>query len=383
MITIEVGGVPFLDFTDAQVSFAVDTLTRGFEFTSTNVPENGKITFPFKRGNLCKILVDGEVVLTGFIETIQGSGNVRSHNLRIAGRGLSADLLDCQLYQPDELTAGSLTIADIIRSVLRNLQLNLTVIDNVNPPPFNEAEDIVSPKEGMQAFDLIEQYARKRQVLISENSSGDIVIANATPNQVNFQLTNLVENSTNNVIRYSFRQSDTQLYSRYIVVGAQDAVVNALGINQLLADFDIAPLVFQTSEAILPIVDTNIRGSRQMVEIMGTGYSSNQCNDRAKWSRRIRLARARSYSATVQGYRDFDGNLFDINTLVNVQDAYSDISRQQLVNSVTFSYGKNGSLTNFGLLEPDSYLSTVEEPTPLGDNQDIFGLISSFASNES
>lgn len=378
MITIEVNGVPFENFTSATVTYAIDTLTRSFQFASTNVPANQVITFPFQRGDACRVLVDGEAVVTGFIESIQGGGSATSHMLSVEGRGLSADLLDSQLYKPEELTAGSLTLADIIRTTLRNIALDIEVIDNVNPPPFNQAEDIVAPEMGMAAFDLIEQYARKRQALISENADGNIVIANTTPEEVNYQIIHKVENNTNNVISWAFQQSDVDLFNKYIIVGAQDAVVNALGINQLLAEFNLDPIVFQTNEETDPVVDSNIRLSRQYVVVMGTGYSNQQCAERAEWSRRVRLARARNYSATVLGYRDFDGNLFDINTLVDVDDEYANINRKQLINSITFSYSLRGSFTVFGLLEPDSYLSDREEPPPLGPNQDDFGDISDF-----
>ncbi len=378
MITIQVNGVPFQDFTSASVSYAIDTLTRTFQFSSTNVPSDGIITFPFKRGDACKILVDGEVVVTGFIERISGGGGSDSHMLSVEGRGRSSDLLDSQLFEPKELTAGSLTLADIIQSVLTNIQSDVGIIDLVNPPPFNKAEDIISPSQGMQAFELIEQYSRKRQSLISENAEGDIVIANVEPSPVNYQIIHKVNNNTNNVVRWAFTQSDTDLYNRYIVVGAQDAVVNALEINQLLADFNIDFVVFQTNNTVSPVIDSNVRIGRQYVSVMSDGYSNEQCAERAKWSRRVRLARARSYSATVLGYRDFNGDLFNTNTLIDVDDDYADINRKQLINSITFSYSLRGSFTLFGLLEPDSYLSASEEPIPLGSNQDDFGDISDF-----
>ena len=318
-------------------------------------------------------------MVTGFIESISGGGGAQSHMLSVEGRGRSGDLLDSQLFEPKELTAGSLTLADIIRSVLENIKLDIDVIDLVNPAPFNQAEDIVAPEMGMQAFELIEQYSRKRQALISENADGNIVIANVAPSSANYQIIHKVKNDANNVVRWAFQQSDTDLFNRYIVVGAQDAVVNALEINKVFRDLDIDFIVFQTNAVTSPVVDDDVREGRQYVSVMSEGYSTDQCTARAKWSRRVRLARARSYSATVLGYRDFNGNLFDTNTLIDVDDEYADINRKQLINSITFNYSLRGSFTVFGLIEPDSYVSESAEPAPpLGPNQDSFGSIADF-----
>ena len=364
MITLEVDGLPYRDFTEARISYAIDSLTRSFQFLSTNVPVDGKITFPFSRGDACVVKVDGERVLTGHIETIEGRGSARAHILRVSGRGKTADVLDCNLYSPDELNAENLTIAGIIRSVLQNVGLDIEVVDTVNPPPFNSAEDLITPEQGMPAFSLIEQYSRKRQVLISENEIGNIEISNSTPTPANFSLINLVENPTNNVINYNFTQSDVNLFKRYIIVGAQDAVTNALAINRLAEKYDIAPLTFQTNAVAQPVIDErpSIRSSRQFVAVMNEGYSTAQCGDRARWEKKIRVARASGYSVTTNGYRDVDGALLDTNTVIAVQDEYADIDRTQLINSIEFSYSKRGSITTLGLLEPDAYVTAIAEP---------------------
>ena len=46
----------------------------------------------------------------------------------------------------------------------------------VNPKAFSDAEDLASPEPGENAFAFIEKYAKKRQVLLTSDSSGRIVI---------------------------------------------------------------------------------------------------------------------------------------------------------------------------------------------------------------
>ena len=108
-------------------------------------------------------------------------------------------------------------------------------------------------------------------------------------------------------------------------------------------------------------MDSDIRAGRQFV-IVAENAGSNLL-DRAKWEANVRKARGRVYGATVDGFYNETGELWQVNKLVQVVDEFVDINSRMLINSVNFSaniYG--GKNTTLSLVEKNAYSLTLEEP---------------------
>ena len=363
MIELEVDGVPFKQFTTASVTLAIDETANSFEFTATNKPENGAITFPFRRGDAVRVLVDGEHVTTGFIESMNGSYDATSHTIDVAGRDRTADYVDSGIDVIDDLQSG-LSLKGLLEKVLAHIKSPIKVIDNVNPPKFNEAEDIVSPDVGEGCFEFCDKYIRKRQVLLTSDKDGNLVITNSEATRVDAAIQRIIGSRSNNVLSAQWTNSAVDRFNLYIFKGQLDPIP-----LEFISNPGIDGVVEQGGR----VTDDEIREGRQMVEVLTKGYSSEQIGERAKWTKKIRRARSVIYSAQVRGFRDLAGNLYAINTVMPVRDDYADINRDLLVNSVTFSFSGAGSLTTLGFIEKNAYKIQISEPTPVGTDQDIFG----------
>jgi len=90
-ISISVNGQAFENFTSASVSIALDSISGSFNFTA--VSTKGQL-LPFRNGDACQILVDGEAVIDGFIEKLDYTYNAKSHSITVSGRDKTADLID-------------------------------------------------------------------------------------------------------------------------------------------------------------------------------------------------------------------------------------------------------------------------------------------------
>lgn len=359
-VTIEVNGVEYSNFTNASANIALDTLANDFTFDAVS-PDD--FFLPFKGGEACRILVDGNVVQTGFIENIEGSYSGDSHVVNISGRDKTADLIDSTIGALNDIRA-PITLKELIERVIAHIGSDIQVVDNATPEPFNKAEDIVASTPGDNVFAFIEGYAQKRQVLLTSNADGNVVITNSEPTRSTGAVQHVIDADDNNVVNASWSYRTGGLFNKYIQLGQQDPV--ALNLGGSTTDDGI---ISQGGRA----TDSGIRAGRQLVVVADKGFSQDQLQKRAEWSKKIRRARSTVYSATVQGFSDKEGNIWAINQLVPVVDEFADINRNLLINTITFAFGTEiGSITTLGFVEANAYKLLTQEPVPVGTDQDAF-----------
>ena len=92
--------------------------------------------------------------------------------MTFSGRSKTADLIDSYLVGKLSFAKGT-TLKTIIETVLKDLNLNIQVKETLSVSPFSE---VVSAKRGDKALDFILKYARKKQVLVTNDGDGNILI---------------------------------------------------------------------------------------------------------------------------------------------------------------------------------------------------------------
>lgn len=356
---IEVDGVQYEGFTGASTEIRLDALSNTFSFDASS--DKAK-PLPFKLGQAVRVFVDGEQVLAGFIELINVSGDSRTHSIQVQGRDKTGDLLDSTMGSLGALKA-PITMATLCRRVIRHLGTGISVEDLVNPAPFSAAEDIADPEPGDNAFQFLEQYARKRHVLLSSNATGDILITAASGDEIEASLVNRIDDpdGQNNVLTYSVSYDSTGRFNLYRAVSQLNPTAAALA-----GETDALTVASQGDRQ--QAIDEEIRRGRQRVLVSEAMTSSDPAQDRATWEANIRKARGRVYSCTVDGYRNATGDLWRVNTLPQVIDEDADINARMLINSVAFQLvpGK-GSVTTLSFVERNAYTLQLEEPVTVDE----------------
>lgn len=357
---LEVNGVQYTNFTAASCEIRLDALSNKFKFDA--VAPNG-LPLPFKGGEACKVIVDGEVVLTGFIEVVSVDYSGSDHIISVSGRDKTADLLDSTIDGIGDIRGDGLTLKSLIEKVVDHLGIDIQVIDEVNPAPYNAAEDIAAPEPGDNAFRFIEKYAKKRQVLLTSNGDGNIVIAANSGQSAEGAVQHIIGAEDNNVIASSFSYDTTGRYNAYKIASGQ----NPVALN-LAGDTDLASLVNQGGG----VIDSDIRAGRQLILISDSPFSDGSCGDRAKWEADIRRARGLVYSATVPLFRvgGDQGDIWKINRIYQIVDDFVGKVEPMLCNSVTFTFDvDSGRNTNLGFVGQKAYTLFIE-PDPLAEVAD-------------
>jgi prophage tail gpP-like protein len=319
---------------------------------------------PFSVGDACEAVVDGTTVLTGFIEKIDISYSADSHSIMIRGRDKTGDFVDSTIGSITDITGKGSTLKSIIEVIIEHLGSDLEVVELTTTDPFIDGEDILAPEPGENAFSFCEKLARKRQVLLTSNAAGNIVITQAQSTSTNSGLQNLLQNNPNsednNILAASASYSSTGVFNKYIVISQQNPVA-LFGAT----DTDLANIVFQSGGTDLDGDNgtLSIRTGRQKVLINEKSATADQSKKRAEWQANFDLSRVSVYSATVHDFRDDKGDLWEINRTVSIVDDFVDISTQMLINNIVFSFTvTNGSQSTIGFVQENAYTLEIEEP---------------------
>lgn len=358
---IRVDGVEYTRFVATTATLRMDAVADTFSFEAAS--KEG-VPLPFKGGEACVILVDGEQVIEGYIEIVSVSGAKDDHTILIDGRDKTGDLLDSSVGALSDIRA-PISLKRICEIVIRHLlgedataedlAKSIKVIDDVEPALFETAEDLAAPEPGLNAFEFLEEYARKRQVFLSSNSDGNLLITQGAGVKTDGILQNRISDLTNNVMSYSVTYDTTGRFNVYRMASQANPA------SGFLASLNLSPanLVDQSSE----ILDKVVRRGRQLTLIAEHPSGKDAGKSRAEWERDIRRARGTVYSATVDGYRDHTGALWTPNTIVRVFDEYAGLDTPMLISSVQYAIEPGtGRTTTISLVEEDAYTLKLEEP---------------------
>lgn len=361
---LEVNGMLYTNFESARVDISLSSLSRGFVFDAISTEG---LPLPFKGGEPCRVIVDGETVLTGNIEIVKVDYADRTHSISLKGRSTTGDVVDSTMRSLE--INPPISLKSVIEQALLEIGVDITVIDDSGGiDDFNKAEDKIGPAVGENAFDFIETLARKRQVLLTTNDTGNIVIESPEPQLIKHQLLNIIGNPLNNILSGSVSYDHTSRFRDYLIKSQQNT--SSLVFS---GSADLSTIVDQGGSA----QDLEVRVGRKFVAKAEKASSSEESKNRATWEGNIRKTRSAVYSATVLGYRTVSGDLWEVNKLVQIVDEYADINARMLLDSVSFSLklGEGGGKkTTLGFVDKDAYKVQLEEPTgPDKVGEDLFG----------
>lgn len=349
-IYIEVNGIQYTNFESARVVCQLDAIASQFEFVAVSTKNE---PLPFQLDDACTITIDDEKVLTGFIEKINVNYTSTDHTITIAGRSKTSDIIDSMINNLE--LRPPITLQAAIEKVISHIGASIQVIDNLGDiDPFNKAEDLLSPGVGENAFQFIEKLARKRQVLLTTNGDGNIVITQSGEDTAPTGLQNVVGGNENNIESASVSYDSTERFNKYI--SKSQLNITAINFSGAVGAKDI---VSQKSPVV---VDEETRASRQLVIQAESASSDQQNQKRAQWEANIRKSRSKVYSTSISNFSE-DGILWRPNQLVSINDDFSGINAQMLVNTVTFVQDISGSNTTIALVDRDAYTLRLNEPS--------------------
>jgi len=369
MIEIEFDGQRFTGFTEASVSRSVEAVSGIFSITVQGTRE----VLPFQRGGAVKLFVDNELFLTGFIEQSITTYNAFSHQTRLTGRSKTADLIDSHVDGGIELNpdaVGGFTLTQLAQKVITTLNLDIIVDDTLVPDlkPFN-GDSPFSGEVAEKGFEILERYARKRQVLLTTNGDGSLVFVRGADTlrqqAILVHVASPQDTSFNNILDGEIAIDDSERYNRYIFHSVGNPTF--LSISNISKDND--NIVERNNLA----TDDEIRESRVLQIQAENSTDLEELQERAQWEADVRKSRSLVYRYRVKGHSGGIG-IYEPNRIIRVIDDFGfENDTELLIKDVSFEVDNNrGNTTLLTLVRKDAFTLTIAEPTKDKASKQVF-----------
>lgn len=347
IFSIKIDDGTYENFSEARLFRSLDMGCAEFLFAATN---SKKQTFPFGKGARSQVYIGDDLMLTGYINTVGGSYDATSHELNLAGRCKTQDLIDSSINGHIDIKAPT-KLEDIIQKVMK--LNNITDIKIINQEVLKvfSRNELVASEPSENAFKFIEKYCRKRQVLFTTNEEGNIVLTRAGKGRFETILQCSINEKENNILSASFQDSDQERYNTYLVF-TQGNLLS--GVNDELLEIKKGK----------PAVDDNVRASRILRIDSKLSSDIQTSSDRAIWESNIRRVRAFQYNCRIRGYHlDKDKTvLIKPNYTITVNDELLGIQSDLLIKSCRYVKSvKSGSYTDLELVNKDAYTLKAQQ----------------------
>lgn len=334
-VTLLVDGRLYGGWKQASVSRAMDAAAGTFNLTVTDRWEPDSEPWAIEPGDSCEVRVDGETVISGFVDLVRPSFSATDHSLQVQGRDRSGDLVDCSaVHDPDEWKRiGLLRLAEILA---KPFGITVKAETDLGAPL-----DLVKLQHGETALEAINRHAKMRKVLLMPDGKGGLLLTRTGANRADVVLA-----QGENVLTASGTLDWSERFSEYIVKGQAGYQSNT----------DSETEAHASGRA----QDAYVDRYRPLLLVADTETSSASAKDRAAWEANTRIGKSTPAQVTVQGWRQTEGGaLWSPNLLVRARLPWLSMDGEMLIRAVTFDLDDGGTTTTLDLVSPQAY-----EPEP-------------------
>lgn len=346
MLTLMIAGRLLEGWTAVSVSRAVDSAASSFdiELTEKWSPKKteGGSSEPFagqiRPGAPCRVLLDGELVITGYVDTYSPSYDATTHSVRVAGRSRTGDVVDCSAVVPGGQFSGY-DVAQIAERLCGEVGVGV-VVESGPGAPFPD----VQVQQGESIFELIERLCRLRALLVCDNEAGNLVLTRA-----GIRSSGGTIRQGDNILTASADLSVGERFSDYIVKGQQASSDDVNG--------------FEATETVARIRDPGVDRYRPKLIVAEGQADVATARDRANWEKLTRGANGVRATINVQGWRDaVSGRLWRANEMVTVDSPWLGLTRDLLIAAVNYRLDEGGTVAELTLAPPEAF--TPEPASP-------------------
>jgi prophage tail gpP-like protein len=326
VITISAGGGSYSAFEDVNVKAAFNEAARSFEFTVAAELGASATNAIFTVGTEVSISANGDLLLTGYVDSREPSFSAKKAEIVVCGRSKSGDLVDGsgehetgQFEKKDPLEIGQEISSEYEAKWESDQQL--------------EKIDQYQLQPGESCYRCVEKLARQQGMTITGTPEGNAKITKAGSERMSG---GLIEGQ--NILSGTAHHNGSNRHSKIIVRGQRP-----FGHGK-------DNLEIEEQEE-----DGSVKRHRTIILIQDEDTDKKRAKKRAK--NRKNRAKGNALKATIstQGFRDDGGQLWKPGALVWTESPFLDISQDMLIESVNYRQSESGSIATLSLVDPAAY----------------------------
>lgn len=332
-LRLVVGGRQYGGWKAINVVRSMESLAGSFDLDVSDRWGGQDVPWPIREEDPCRVAIDGETVIDGYVDKRRISVTGKQRNLGFAGRDRAAALVDSSAVL-DRWTFRNASVLDVARAVAApfgvpvSLQAGLVL-------PKAQPKLVVNP--GDSPYEVMQRAGAYAGVLFVSDGAGGVVIVRAGSIRAT---TALVEGE--NVLEAGVEYDASQRFARYVIATQTPG-----------SDTASAAATRVRAEA----TDESVRRRERVLLIRpDAGVTTDYARQRADWEARVRAAMAESVTVTVVGWRQPSGPLWPVNALVKVQIPSIGVDGDMLIAEVGHAISNSGEVSNLSLVRPDAFL---------------------------
>lgn len=334
-VIIRANGFKFQGWNSARVSRSIETLAGTFSLSVSDRWDGKKDPWRVREGDACEVEVNGKTLITGYVDARDMTVDSETRSITLSGRDRAGDLVDCSAV----LTSWEFSDVAVLA-----LAQKLCAPFNVNvslQPGLSLANVALLKKHSIDPGDSVqsalENLCRVSGLLPISDGRGGLLLVRSGAEKSSTAL-ELGKNLKS--IRASFDYSNR--FGEYRVLGSHKGRQDLSG---------AAAAGVRGSAR-----DTEVRSSRILVVRPEGNVTPAVATTRAQWEAAVRAARSETVTATVRGWTQADGTLWDLNKLVQVKADVVGVSGEMLISAVSFALDlESGTTTELTLKGPKAF----------------------------
>ncbi|UMR99561.1 phage baseplate assembly protein [Escherichia coli] len=336
-LTLKAGGVSLSGWRNIRVTRSIERLPSDFDLSLTDwYPQEGQQLAP--PGSRCTISVGDDLVITGYVDRWQNSLSSQTHEIRVTGRGMCQDLVDCSAWWENNMIKRSDALA-IIRKLASVYGISVTT----DVSAFTTTPDFVI-NWGESPQQIIDRICRYEGLLYYDLPDGSLFLTRVG----SATAASGVEQGVN-IQRAEYTTSMNERFSEYIGLSIS---VNTLSELSPSSGYDTVMLATASDPEAASM------RTRKHITIVESTLMTTGCAQQAiNWEMNRRYGRSMAVTVTVDSWRDSAGALWQPNTFVPVNiPAIGVDSLNWILSEVTFrrSY-ESGTTADLVLMPPEAF----------------------------
>lgn len=317
---------------NVRVSRGIERCPSDFDVTFTEpLPSvNDIVASP---GDFCQVLLGNDVVLTGFVDRYLPSYSKTEHVIRITGRSLCQDLVDC---------SAKWTGLQFVSQPLLTIAQQLSAVYGVNvalAPGADQGAPIpqLNIMVGEPIYDVLERLCRFRALLLYDQPDGSLLLSG-----IGTQTAASGFQEGVNVESASAMYGMDGRFSEY------DAVRQSL---------DTCEDVGDGGNLIATVNDPSVTRFRYRAIVAESVFGGQDvAAQRANWEMASRFGRSFQVRLTTDTWRDSAGALWTPNTLVQIDLPNLKLApKTWLISDVTYKRDKDGTKADLTIMPPEAF----------------------------
>jgi prophage tail gpP-like protein len=334
MIELKIGGLIYNGWKTAMISRSLNCMASSFDLTVSDRYIGSKKNIPLDEP--CEILIDGNPVISGYLDRIAPQYNASSHEVTFSGRSKTCDLVDCSaIFPTGQILKG--TAQSIIEKVCKpfGIKLLFNATDNSQIPDFQ-----IQPGETAQS--IIEKVCKRTGLTYTDDAEGNLVIAAVgTGNSIGVLTHKISDGRQNNILEANCEYNSRDCFSEYYVKS------QLVGTDELGAE-NITGVEGSSS-------DGDVTRYRPLVLTAESAMDAGTAQTRANWEKSNRRAKSMKIECKVQDWRTAAGQLWAPNSYVNIEDEFIRIKGKLIIAAVKLEVG-SGTTATLQLAAPEAYI---------------------------